>query len=555
LQNTVLDRKALINKAKGNIYDIAIIGGGIHGACICREASLKGYKVLLLDSNDYAYGTSSRSSKMVHGGLRYLETGDIKLVFESLGERSRLYAQAPHLVRPMRFLYPVIPNKTRPSYQIKIGLQLYDLLAGLHFQSSSYWSKAFKPHKFILPESEEAKHLKNLGLSFTALYSYSDGQMDDARLTIENILDCLILGATSLNYCKMVSAKFEPSSESHWRITCKDKISGSLLESKARFIINATGSWAPDVHKSIFQEEYYDVVYSRGSHILFNVQWALPGLILPTPVIGRYYFVWPHFSPSGHSTLVGTTDYEVGENDESPIASKDEIDELLSYLKQDLPNSELIRSNMYQTFSGMRILARKPRLLSFFASSKHVSNVSREHYFLERNQYLALIGGKFTSARKTAERIIKRVQKEIPITEGILNSNLTTRNRPLPGGREYTNQTHEKLKAELASFYPTASEEEIIAALARFGSRAELLLNEQSGDLFTAQVKVTILKEQAITVEDILHRRLGISLTPGAGFERLDKVITTLSKLTNRSEKECFSDADSYIKDWNLKNN
>ena len=494
-----------ISTAESEHFDLAILGGGIHGAQMAREAVLRGYRVLLLEARDYAFGTSSRSSKMLHGGVRYLESGDFSLVRESLLERAMWLRQAPHLAKKQEFWIPSIKDKTRPAWQIRFGLWLYDMLGKF-----GNLGEGFPSSKLHSVSSAEVEQLKNLGLSCEGLCSYFDGQMDDARLVIESILDARMLGATCLNYAPVSSLERAQD----WLITWKS--SEGEHQSKAKFVVNLTGPWVPEVHKLSgieWDSSWPKPVFSRGTHLLFDVAWNLPGLVLPTPVQGRYYFVWPYFSPLGGKTLVGTTDRAMLQNEPDPQASESEIEELLSYVKADLPGAGLDQSKLYKTFAGMRILAGS-------SDFNNVSSVSRECYWITSDRYLALLGGKYTSARKTAEDGLKKVDSFF----GKKFSKPLSLQRVLPGAVGIEGFSRKSLSETLAQSFDdqTLIEQHSERLFNVFGVRASEVLsyldstNKDINDVvFKAQCLYAKEFEQAQTMDDVLRRRTGLSLEIG----------------------------------------
>jgi glycerol-3-phosphate dehydrogenase len=506
--------------ADGGAFEVVVIGGGIHGAMVCRELTARGYAVLLLEASDYSAATSSRSSKMIHGGVRYLETGDIHLVREALLERESLLRIAPHLTRVQEFLMPVIPGRTRPGWQIHLGLSLYDLLARWGAPAGG----SFPKHRRRGKSAPEAQHLIELGSPLTECYSYSDGQMDDARIVIESIVAAAEGGATTFNYAKVVKlnragAKFQV----RWR----DEISGEEHGAEARFVVNAAGPWVPELHSLLgepWQPRWPRPLYSRGTHLLFDSEWQGPGVILPTPVPGRYYFVWPLFVAGGKQTLVGTTDVELLANEGEPTPSEAEIAELLRYLQADLPRSGLTRERLYSAFSGVRILGGAPHRGS-------ISSQSRSLALLRTEGTVSLLGGKYTSARKVGEGVANEVERFF----GRKPHQLAL--RPLPGGEGWPGASDPLTRPLVAR---GASLDEAKNAVQRFGTRVHILpqLLEKEGpwtdlDLLQAQVRYTIRHEHAITVQDVLRRRLGLALLPGGGKElegMIEKEIQQLSR-------------------------
>ena len=502
-------RSARITKAQETLFDVAIIGGGIHGACVAREAILRGCSVLLLEATDYAFGTSSRSSKMYHGGLRYLEQFEFGLVREALSEREIGLRTGRHLARPQKFLFPIIKGQTRPAWQIAIGLRLYDVLSKA-FHKKVKGENLFPSSARESLESPSAKLLFEMGLSFSALFSYYDAQMDDARIVVENVVDAAALGAVTLNHAKVTS--FERDSGSGvWSLHWSDSLTKQPHLSRAKYIINTAGPWVPQVHDSSGKSlsTYPQAIFSRGTHLLFDVSWPIEGLFLPTGTPGRNYWVLPFFSPRGRQTLVGTTDVSVERNEDDPQPSESEILELLSFIKRDLPHSELARKSFYKAFAGMRILARKRSI-----TGKNSSSVSRKDVVISEPGYVTLVGGKYTTARHTAEKLFILAAKEIGKA---ISGSSQTRERSLPGAVGYSEIEKARILGLLRARFSDASEGECLAVINRFGVKAQVVIqlaDELGVDLSQAQKEYAVRIEQAVDEEDILRRRLLEALLP-----------------------------------------
>lgn len=516
-------RESRLSAAASGTFDVVVIGGGIIGAATARDAALRGYSVLLLEAHDYAFGTSSRSSKLLHGGLRYLEQGDLALVRESLLERDIVLRSAPHLCRPQRCLFPVIPRLTRPAWQVRIGLSLYGLLARAGNES------AFAPFERLSGTSEEARGLRDLGLSCEALFAYTDGQMEDTRLVIENILDATELGAITLNYARATSIRrlrggYLPAprrveSSPQWEIGWEDRVSGATVSSRARFLVLACGPWSKALYaRAPFSASPPLVRFSRGAHMLFDRQLDLPALTLPTGESGRIYFVLPHLSPYGRATLVGTTDAAVENPGDNPQMNEREREELLGFLRRDLPAAALDEGSLFRSFCGVRVLVPSADEID-----GRTSAVSRRERLLEEDGCISFWGGKYTTFRRSAELLGERIDRYFG-----RRSDEATRERPLPGGRGFSPAWAENFRHRLRQSCTTEGteheallRERIDGALFRFGSRAEQLLfygalkiGSNSG-YFESEARLAAATEQVVYEEDLWQRRLLLWSMPG----------------------------------------
>lgn len=537
-----MHRESQITQILNEVYDTVIVGGGIHGACIARESTLRGLKVLLLEAGDFSSGSSSRSSKMLHGGLRYLEKGDFSLVREALQERAITINSAPYLSRPQEFYCPIIKGLSRPAWQMRIGLTLYDLLTHL-LPKSRHVTKLFPKYKVIEDQHKNLKKLREMGLSFSSVVSYFDGQMDDARIVIENLLDASEKGADVLNYAPVNKIS---RTDSEWEIEFKDIPGEKLLKVRANTLVNVSGPWIKKVHELYkpWNPDWPEVSFSRGIHILFDYPWDLPGLILPMGPKGRYYFIWPYMNPDGKSlTLVGTTERKVAEPEFNPQARPDEIEELLGYLKRDFPNSGLIEDSMYYSFCGLRVLARESD-----SSKGKVSDVSRKEFLIRDDKYVGVLGGKYTAARAVSDSVVDIIQDEL----GHQKEGSRSAAALLPGSVGYSRQNAESLITRLVQEIELQSkrngdnlERSFIEDLARsafnrFGMRAEALISpdykqhmvvlDKDYYLLEAEVMFAGKNEWVSNSEDLLRRRLSLTLSYGENENISSKVMNLLSK-------------------------
>ncbi len=366
-------------------WEIIIIGGGATGAGCALDAASRGFDVLLIEQNDFGKGTSSRSTKLVHGGVRYLAQGNISLVREALKERGLLLQNAPHVVHKQSFVVPCYSHWRKFFYGV--GLKIYDLLAGrLSFGRSRFLSRA-----------ETLQHLPNLkkkGLVGGILYF--DGQFDDTRLLIDILRTANENGAAVLNYSKARS--FIKSDEDKITgVVFEDLLSGEECEVSAKCVINATGGFCDSVRKLSEPDAENIITPSQGIHLVFDKRFSpsLDALMIPKTSDGRVLFAIPWH---GH-LLVGTTDTPVKDVELEPHAQLAEIDFILETAAEyfsEPPKREDIES----VFTGIRPLVR---------SSKNTStaSISRSHHlFADANNLITITGGKWTTYRHMAEETI-----------------------------------------------------------------------------------------------------------------------------------------------------
>ncbi len=506
-------------------FDILVIGGGIHGACVAKLAARAGLKTALLEQSDYASATSSRSSKMAHGGLRYLEMFDFEQVFEGIKAREELFEYAPHLVRPERFLIP-IPAKggTLLKWKLGIGLYLYDLLV----------KRAERKHRWI-PRADLKFHTFNSSRTdLTGCYQYTDGLMNDARLCIDLIVSSSLHGAITLNYAQVreiAQNKVNGSLAVHW----SDVASGDLHTSTAQLVINCAGPWAPFLRERSEQDTPpARVAFSRGSHLVFNVPWPDPSLFLPLPERGRYYFVWPH--PAG--TMVGTTERPTEELPADPRPSSDEIQEILDRLQRDLPHSGLRRETLIYAFAGIRTLPLRQE-------NKRVSQLSRKHIWSLSRGVLSLLGGKYTTfawtAREGLQIALKALNRTLTFIPHALDD-LPSALSPLQS---------DQLAATIEARYPHAAHG-IKRAVSRLGKQCLAYLEDLSAweEIYPGTLRVELIHalraEHALYVEDILRRRLELEYFPDHGGAALPSILDFLTRVRHNSSAQ--QEAEGYLR-------
>ncbi|HEY6929412.1 MAG TPA: FAD-dependent oxidoreductase, partial [Thermoanaerobaculia bacterium] len=296
-------RAERLARAQTERFDLLVIGGGITGAAVARDAAARGLSVCILEKEDWAAGTSWRSTKLVHGGLRYLETGQVGLVFESLRERAILTAAAPHLVRPAEFLFPEYSDRGRPPWQVALGLTAYDLLA-----------LGRAPSRHLRLSRADVVRRESL-LESPALVSgavYPDGRTDDARLTFENVLDAASLGAVAVTRLEIVSL-LRGAKEVEGAVA-RDLETGRALSVRARVVVNAAGPWGDRIRRLEDPDARNILRLSRGTHLTVPFERLPISRIVAFPLAdGRLLFA----VPDGAVTMLGTTDTDFsGEPDE-----------------------------------------------------------------------------------------------------------------------------------------------------------------------------------------------------------------------------------------------
>jgi len=483
-------------------FDICIIGGGATGLGIAVDAASRGCKTVLLEKYDFAKGTSSRSTKLVHGGVRYLQQGNIKLVMEALKERGLLKKNAPHLVKNQSF---VIPNyKWWENSFYGIGLKVYDWMAG---------SLGLGPSKFLSKEETLAlaPNLDEDGLRGGVLYH--DGQFDDARLAIHLAMTAADHGAVVINY--MSADGLLKANGKVCGVIAKDNIEDKEYEIKAKAVINATGIFSDSIAKMDDPKAEPLISHSQGIHLVFDKEFLLSdtAIMIPRTDDGRVLFAVPWHN----KTIVGTTDTPVSSASEEPIAMKGEIEFVMQhihrYLKKD-PSYDDIRS----VFAGLRPLVK--------SNSKITAAISRDHHIsVSDSELISITGGKWTTYRKMAEDVM-----EIAVHKtGMSEKECVTKNLHVHGYKENNNYR--------ASLYYYGTDEETIKDLIKKDNSLSELIHP-SLPYIKAEIIWAAQNEMCMTVEDALARRTrALLLDAKAAIESAPLVAQMLSKEMNKDER------------------
>jgi glycerol-3-phosphate dehydrogenase len=377
-------------------FDILVIGGGITGAGIARDAALRGFRTALVEKGDFASGTSSKSSKLIHGGIRYLENFEFGLVFEASQERRRLRKIAPHLVKPLPFLMPIYRSSKRGYWLIRAGMWLYDILALF---------RNVQRHRMLRPQAVAASEPEVDQRDLAGAARFYDCQVDDARLTLATILDASRYGAVVTNYTQVVGLL----KDGGWVVGAqvRDVLSGEEFAGRARVTLNATGVWVDEIQRLDDPGTVQQLRPTKGIHVLvprqrFNNRHAVA---FTSPADGRLMFLVPW----GRYALIGTTDTDYQGDLDRVYAEGQDVQYVLDAVNSAFPTVRLTRDDVVSTFAGTR-----PLISEQIASSY---KVSREHKIFDSpSGFLSIAGGKLTTYRAMAEQMVdiaaKRLQRD-----------------------------------------------------------------------------------------------------------------------------------------------
>lgn len=478
----------------GSPFDVLVIGGGIAGAGVALEAARAGARTALVEARDFASGTSSRSSKLIHGGLRYLAQGKFGLTRESVRERTALLRDAPGLVTPIEFVVPVRDGGRNGKLKLGLALALYDFFGGAR---SRRWRDA------------EALCSRTPSLARQRLrggWSYCDAEADDARLVFRVIQEARAHGAAACNYLSVDALVSGPTGVEGARL--RDAVVGDVFEIRARLVVNATGAWADRLRREVGAVPRLRPL--RGSHLMFAAdRFALSQAVaFFSPQDGRPVFALPWEG----AVLVGTTDIDHrGDLDDEPSISAAEFDYLMRAVQGEFPALDLTADDVVSTWAGVR-----PVIAS--GADIDPSKEARDHMIVEEGGLLTVTGGKLTTFRATAFAALRMAASRVPALGAAVE---TARIFAAPGPQ--TTEALGALPAEIASRW-----------LARYGAAAaQILATAPLGDLRTigatpttwAELRWAFRSEDVVHLEDALLRRtrLGLLLREG-GAEALPGV-------------------------------
>ncbi|WP_298516731.1 glycerol kinase GlpK [uncultured Kordia sp.] len=391
---SVLDRQRQLKKIKSETFDLIVIGGGVTGAGIALDASSRGMNVCLIEKNDFASGTSNKSTKLIHGGLRYLKQLEIGLVRESGSERAIVHKLAPHLVIPEKMLLPLIEGGTYGKMMTSIGLKVYDLLANVGGDD--------RRKMLNKQETLDKEPLLDESIVLGSGY-YAEYRTDDARLTIEILKKATEFGATIINYCEMESFAYDDDGKIE-HLHCIDNNTGKKISIKARNYVSAAGPWVDLLREKDHSKNNKHLHLTKGVHIVFpHEKLPIKQSVYFDVADGRMIFAIPR----GRCTYVGTTDTNYYGNLERVVATKEDAEYLLKAANNTFPDIHLTIDDIESNWAGLRPLIHEEK--------KDPSELSRkDEIFVSDSGLISIAGGKLTGYRKMAQRVIDEVLKTLP---------------------------------------------------------------------------------------------------------------------------------------------
>ncbi len=540
-------RAAALQAATSTVFDIAIIGGGIVGAGIAQNAACRGMSVILIDKADFSSGTSSKTTKLIHGGLRYLEQFQFRLTRELCHERALLEHLAPHLVKDFSFILPISNKGKFFGLKADIGLTLYDLLASN--------VKGTRQHKRLAQKDVLGACPSLSATKVSGGLRFHDCITNDTRLVIEVLKSAESHGATLINYVAAQGFHFENDQIS--AIECRDRSSGQNLTIQCRSCINAAGVWSDGLMKQLDNNWHSQVAPAKGTHIMlpsssFETNTAL---FLPTDD-GRYVFVVPW----QRALMVGTTDTNYSGSLDNPVATEDEIHYLLDVLNSyGRDDRKIVRTDVIAAWAGLRPLVGE---VIGEGDNKSTKNLSREHELFEgKGGIVGLIGGKLTNYRILAEHAVDKVIPKLPSQVASALHPARTESIMLGGWQnkdDYLTATAEiSTRARKNSIEPAT----IDHLISSYGKDAMKVIELVEGDSFLnkricpdfpqimAEVVYGVKNEMAQSLEDILFRRMRLGLVhQGQCLEAASKVARCVQAVMGWDETRTAAELKALVR-------
>ena len=493
-----LDREKIIEKMSKETFDLVVIGGGITGGGIALDAASRGLKVALLEKGDFASGTSSKSTKLIHGGLRYLKQFDFWLVKEVGSERAIVHKLAPHLVLPEKMLLPLIEGGSYGKWLTSIGLKVYDILAQVSGDDKRQMLEKKEALKLepLLPK----KILNGAGY-------YAEYRTDDARLTLENIKTSLQFGAQPLNYARVADFIYEDGKVAGVKV--KDEVTGAEFEVRSKYVINAAGPWVDELRIVNKSKKGKRLHLTKGVHLVFPKE--------KLPVRQSVYFDIPDgrmmFAiPRGKVTYVGTTDTNYNLDKDHITTDIADAIYLISAVNNMFPEINLELDDIISSWAGLRPLIHE--------EGKSASELSRkDEIFTSETGLVSIAGGKLTGYRKMAERVVNRIAKEMEEDEDRKIKPCTTDKIMLCGNdfkkfkhvKKYIAEIHDRIKGDGFEEY------DAWYLVTTYGNQTESILQNYASKkdkdaharMIRAEAHFTIAHEMAFDPLDFFIRRTG----------------------------------------------
>jgi glycerol-3-phosphate dehydrogenase len=502
-----------ISKLKAQEFDLVIIGGGINGAGIARDAASRGMNVALVEYRDFASGTSSKSSKLIHGGIRYLENKEFKLVFEALNERNKLFNMAPHLIHPLRFMIPIYKDSRVGMGLMGLGMWLYDALA--LFQAPEMHERLNAEESVDRMPAIRPDDLKGS-------YVYSDAYMDDDRLVLETLRSANEMGAVCANYVQATGATFIDGKIS--AVHCTDTVSGEKIQIRARHVISSVGPWTDDLGSSLLKDWKNILRPTKGIHITLPKH-RLPlnnAVVMGAEKSDRIVFGIPRHE----MIIIGTTDTDFKGDLDNVVATPEDVQYLLDVTAHYFPGAKITSHDIIATYAGVRPLVAD--------GSSSESKTSREHTIISDPRGLTFVaGGKYTTYRLMCEQTVEKALHQFSIDDRVkFGKSDTTQPLNAYTGPEAFHQA--KSLADAWSQESGRSPEDLKLLTERYGLEAAEIINKYPDNYSYWQLEAAQAIEQTMCLHlrDFYARRVPLFLADrNHGLHSLDEITEVFQSL------------------------
>lgn len=508
-----------ITKMKSENFDLVVIGGGINGAGVARDAAARGMRVALIESRDFASGTSSKSSKLIHGGIRYLENLEFKLVFEALNERTKLFEMAPHLVHPLRFMIPLYQESRVGMFKMGLGMWLYDALS--LFQAPELHER--------FDSSETMNRMPALrSTNLLGSFVYSDAYMDDDRLVLETLRSANEYDAVCANYVGAYGAKFDQNGLIS-AVQCEDKVSGEKFSIKTRHVISSVGPWTDELGENLFQDWKKILRPTKGVHITLPKD-RLPlssAVVMGAEKSNRIVFGIPRHE----MIIIGTTDTDYKEAPENVSATPDDIEYLLKITADYFPGAKIEAHDIISSYAGVRPLVDD--------GSQSEGKTSREHTIIADPRGVTFVaGGKYTTYRLMCEQTVSKALESFSMEERLKFRSTDT----AQALNEYTNtDCFFQAQALVHSWsQETGRPQADLKNLAdRYGKEAEVIIDKYPDHYTYWQLEAAqaIDSTMCLHLTDFFARRVHLFLADKKhGMDHLDEIGKVFQEKMNWSD-------------------
>ncbi len=516
-----LTRAQNLQSLKTQEYDLLIIGGGITGAGAARDAASRGMSVALIEARDFASGTSSKSSKLIHGGIRYLENLEFKLVFEALNERTKLFEMAPHLVHPLRFMLPLYESSRVGMFKMGLGMWLYDALS--LFQAPELHERLNAKKSMQRMPAMQANEL--LGS-----YVYSDAYMDDDRLVHETLRSANELGAHCVNYVQAEQAIFSKENKIT-AVECVDTVSKEKFQIKAKHVISSVGPWTDSLGAKIFKEWKSVLRPTKGIHLTLSKN-RLPltsAVVMAAEKSDRIVFGIPRHE----MIIIGTTDTDFKGNPEDVATTAEDVEYLLKVVDSYFPGAKITSHDIIASYAGVRPLVKD--------DSSSEGKTSREHVIFNDERGVTFVaGGKYTTYRLMAEQVVDQAMHFFSFEERAKFKKTDTA-KPL---NEYTSidafqQASSLTHSWSQKFKRALPEVQLLSE--RYGLEAEIILSKYPRQFtyWQLEARQAIDHTMCMNLIDFYTRRVPLFLADRHhGLHSLDEISSVFQSEYNWSESE-----------------